>query len=138
MSKYNEVYADTQRLFDSVIDETGLEQVINFKVLSCNSLKKKACDAVKAGDIVKYMTEKDIIILVNEPVFERLTEEQRKIAAEEAVAKVGFDYEKDKIVMSQPDVSTFSLVLVKHGNDKVIQLKDAVRLAFSSLAEQEG
>jgi hypothetical protein len=83
------------------------------------------------------MTNEDIIILLNEQIFEQLDEEQKLMVVEELIARIYFDNEKDKISIVSPDVNTFSLLLRKYGYDKYEVLHESIKALFSQETETE-
>lgn len=133
---YTDVSTDTQKLFNRLIDEADLQRVINIKLLGCNELKQIG-KVVKANDLLKFMTDNDVIILINEIIFDKLEQDQKELVAQELIAYVGFDFEKGKLVITQPDVNTFSLLLKKVGSDKYLQIQEVIRLAFEQLKDKE-
>ncbi len=134
MSRYHEVFEDHEELFTSFIKQIDSLQDLNIKILGCNKLKE-ICKVSKASDILKHMTNEDIIILLNEEVFEKLEDEQKKIIVEEYVARIYFDAEKDKLTLIAPDFSTFSLLLLKYGAEKCLNLKTLIKEIFASDSE---
>lgn len=133
---FTDVSKETQKLFTNLIDEANLERVINIKLLSCNELKQIG-KVVKANDLLKFMTDNDVIILINEVIFDQLEGDQKELVAQELIAYVSYDFEKGKLVITQPDVNTFSLVLKKVGSDKYLRIQEIIRLAFEQLKEKE-
>jgi hypothetical protein len=133
---YVDVSTQTEKLFNRLIDEADLQRVINIKLLGCNELKV-ITKPVKANDLLKFMTDNDLIILVNELIFDKLEEDQKELIAQELVAHISYDFEKGKMVINQPDVNTFSTVLKRVGSDKYLRIKEIVRLAFEQLKDKE-
>lgn len=133
---FTDVSKETQKLFTNLIDDANLERVINIKLLSCNELKQIG-KVVKANDLLKFMTDNDVIILINEVIFDQLESDQKELVAQELIAYVSYDFEKAKLVITQPDVNTFSLVLKKVGSDKYLRIQEIIRLAFEQLKEKE-
>ena len=133
---YTEVSLDTQKIFNQLIDEASLERVVNIKFLGCPELKQIG-KVVKANDLLKFMTDNDVIILINEVIFDKLEQDQKELVAQELIAYIGFDFEKGKLVITQPDVSTFSLLLKKVGSDKYLRIQEIIRLAFEQLKDKE-
>jgi hypothetical protein len=136
MAKFEEVFQDTQALFNNFIGQIDNLNGINIKILAQNRLKEIG-KVVKANDLVKHMTNEDIIILLNEQIFEQLDEEQKIMVVEELTARIYFDDEKDKISIVSPDVNTFSLLLRKYGYDKYEVLHESIKALFSQEAETE-
>ena len=83
------------------------------------------------------MTDEDIIILLNEFVFEKLVPEQKTMVAEEILASVSFDTENGKLVISKPDVMTFSGLLRKYTYAKYEALSMTIKGIFQEEKEKE-
>lgn len=135
MAKFEEVYEDVQELFDVLLDTTGLDNHINVKLLD-NSKLKEIGKVVKANELLKHMADVDVIVILNGSVFEKLTDEQKKMVAEELLASIHFDTEKSKLVISKPDVKTYSLLLQKYGYDKYEVLTESIKTLFQAKLEE--
>ena len=133
---YTDVSTETQKIFNQFIEEADLERVVNIKFLGCPELKQIG-KVVKANDLLKFMTDNDVIILINEIIFDKLEQDQKELVAQELIAYIGFDFEKGKLVITQPDVNTFSLLLKKVGSDKYLKIQEIIRLAFEQLKDKE-
>lgn len=133
---YTDVSKETQKVFNKLIDSADLQRVINIKLLGCNELKQIG-KVVKANDLLKFMTDNDAIILINEVIFEKLEEDQKELVAQELIAYLSYDFEKGKLVITQPDVNTFSLLLKRVGSDKYLHIQEVIRLAFEQLKDKE-
>ena len=112
MAKFEEVFEDTQAMFSNFTKEIDNLTQVKIKILANNRLKEIG-KVVKANDLLKHMTNEDVIILLNEQIFEQLEEEQKLMVVEELIARIYFDDEKDKLTIVSPDVNTFSLLLRK-------------------------
>lgn len=131
MAKFEEVFQDTKELFDNHLAETGLERVINVKVLADNN-QKKIGKVTKASPILKFETNNDIYIYLNERVFEQLTEEQKIIVVEELITGISYNSETDALTLLPTDVNTYSGVLRKFGNDAHEVLRESLVTLFSN------
>jgi hypothetical protein len=136
MAKFEEVFEDTQKMFTDFINAIDNLREVNIKILAQNRLKEIG-KVVKANDLVRHMTNEDIIILLNEQIFEKLDDEQKLMIVEELIARVYFDAEKGKILIVNPDVNTFSLLLRKYGYDKYETLHESIKALFAEEAETE-
>ena len=136
MAKFEEVFEDTQALFTNFTKEIDNLTQVNIKILANNRLKEIG-KVVKANDLLKHMTNEDVIILLNEQIFEQLEDEQKTMVVEELIARIYFDDEKDKLTIVSPDVNTFSLLLRKYGYDKYEVLHESIKALFSQEAEVE-
>lgn len=132
MAKYENPFDDTLEIFEGVIAKTDIDRFITIKLLTDNNLKKVVAKAAKASELVKYETKNDVYIFVNENVFENLTDEQKVMAADEVIAGIHYDTEKDKLIITQPDIKTHSGVLSKYGYDRYEVLQESIRTLYSA------
>jgi len=132
MAKYEEPFEDTQSLFNEVIDAAGLTQFINITVLTDNKAKK-IFNPSKASEVLKYRTGDDVIIFLNEKIFEQLPADQKRIVVEEAIACISFDSENDKVVITKPDFMAHSGILRKY----TFAVIDVVRESIKTLYQAE-
>ncbi len=136
MAKFEEVFEDTQALFTNFIGAIDNLREVNIKILANNNLKEIG-KVVKANDLLKFMTQEDIVILLNENIFEQLDDEQKMMVVEELIAAVYFDADKGKVSIIKPDINTFSLLLRKYGYEKYETLHESVKALFAQTEEQE-
>lgn len=137
MSKFEEVFEDTLELFQKHINESSIPKFIKIKILSNNKIKKDFGLVNKSQDIVKYMTDYDIIIQVNEPIFDQLEDTQKEYVVNDLLAKIVYDMDKDKITIVNPDVSTFSGVLRKYGIDTYQSIKESIAVLLEQKQIEE-
>jgi hypothetical protein len=136
MAKYTEVFEETQDLYNQLIESAGLSNYVNITLLA-NDKAKEIFKVNKANELLKYRTGDDIIIVLNEKVFDQLTPEQRVIVAEESLASIHFNTEKDRIEISKPDVVTFSGILAKHGFDNWNVLRESIKTLYNVEKQNE-
>jgi hypothetical protein len=136
MAKYEEPFEDTQDLYNEVIQAAGLDQFINITVL-VNTKAKDLFKVNKANELLKYRTGDDIIIVLNEKIFEQLTPEQRRIVVEESLAGIHYDTENDKLVITKADVVTFSGILSKYSFDVWNVLQESVKTLYNAEKQAE-
>ena len=123
-------------MFNEVIKTAGLDQYVNITILA-NNKAKEIFKINKANDLLKHRTGDDIIIVLNEKIFEGLTDEQRRIVIEESLASIHYDMENDKLVISKPDVVTLSGVLSKHTFDKWDALRESIKTLYAAEKQVE-
>lgn len=136
MAKYEEPFEETQDLYNQLIEQAGLSNFVNITILT-NNKAKEIFKVNKANELLKYRTGDDIIIVLNEKIFDQLTEEQRTIVAEESLSSIHFDSEKDRIIISKPDVVTFSGILAKHSFDKWNVLRESITTLYNAEKQEE-
>jgi hypothetical protein len=127
MAKFEEVFEDTLELFQKQINESSIPRFLKIKILSNNNLKKGFGLVNKAQDIVKYMTDYDIIIQINEPIFDQLESVQKEYAVKDLLAQIVYDMDKDKVSIVKPDVNTFSGVLRQYSIDTYLSIEESIK-----------
>ena len=136
MANYQEVNETTQEMFTKAISESDLSRYLKITVLA-NNKSKELFKIMKANDILKYMTDDDVIIILNENIFEKFSDEQKLLIIEESLAYVGFDTEKDKVVITAPDFIAHSGVLRKYGFTKIDEIRQTTNMLFQAEKEAE-
>lgn len=137
MAHYEEPLDETKEIFETVISNAELNRFIDFKLLVNNKQKTVYVPPIKASDLLRHMTNYDVIIVINEAIFDQLDEEQKTMVAEECIAGVHFDTEKDKIVISKCDVQTYSGFLRKYGYEKYEVLHESIKTLYNVQNEEE-
>jgi len=133
MAKFEEVYDDTLKLFNTHINNSGIPQFVNIKILSNNTIKDYFGVVTKSQDMVKFMTDYDVIIQINEPIFDQLEDNQKDYIVKDLLAQVVYDIEKDKLTIVKPDITTFSGVLRQYDIDTYSGIKESI----ASLLEEK-
>ena len=129
MAKYEEVFTDTQDLYTRLIADANLEH-INITILADNKAKKIST-VIKANALMKFRTSDDIIIVLNEKIFEQLPEEQQIIIAEESLSGIYYNEEKEAVEIKKEDFTAFSGVIHKYGFDTVVVLRESVKTLYA-------
>lgn len=136
MATYETPFEDVEQLFKTVIREAHLENDLVITVIS-NNAAKKIFEVQKASDLVKFRTEDDVFIIINETIFEQLTEEQQRIIAEQAVTYISYDSDKGKVVITKPDFIEHTGILEKFGFEKINVLKESIKSLYDADKEKE-
>ena len=136
MAKYTEPFDETRELFEDVIIKQQLDLNVNFKVLADNR-QKDIYKIFKANDLVKHMTNNDVVIVVNEAIFDKLETSQQRMVAEEATAGIHYDLEKEKLIITKGDITTFSGLLRKHGYEKYEALRESIKTLYDADKEEK-
>jgi hypothetical protein len=126
MAKFEEVFEDTQELFQKHIDQTHIPRSIKIKILSNEGVKKEFGKVSKTSEIVKFMTDYDVVIQVNEPIFDQLEDNQKEYAVKDLLAQIAYDMDKDKISIVSHDITTFSGVLRHYDIDTYLSIKESM------------
>jgi len=125
MAKFEEVYQETLDEFKTHIDNSNIPAFVNIKILSNNTIKDFG-SVTKSQDIIKFMTDYDVIIQINEPIFDKLENEQKEYVVKDLLARIVYEMEKDKLTIVQPDVTTFSGVLRQYDIDHYMAIKESI------------
>jgi len=125
MAKFEEVYQETLDEFKTHIDNSNIPGFINIKILSNNTIKDFG-SVTKSQDIIKFMTDYDVIIQINEPIFDKLENDQKEYVVKDLLARIVYEMEKDKLTIVQPDVTTFSGVLRQYDIDHYMAIKESI------------
>jgi hypothetical protein len=136
MAKFDEPFLETQEMYDEKIKASELDRFVNI-VIVVNNKAKEIFKVNKANELLKYRTGDDIIIVVNEKILDQLPIEYRHIVVEESLASIHYDGEKDKLVISKPDVVTFSGILSKHGFDTWDTVRESIKTLYTVEKEEE-
>lgn len=97
MAKIFETSQNIAELAQEKFEETGLPQMgINLKVLSITK-SKTALKVSRANATTHFLTDKDVILLVYEEAFDRLSDEFKNKLMEGAISNISYDSEKDKL-----------------------------------------
>ena len=137
MAKFEEPFEDTQALFTEVISNAGLHHYdVNITLLT-NNKAKEIFKINKANELLKYRTKDDVIIVLNEKIFEQLTDDQKRIIVEEAIAYISYDSENDKVVITAPDFIAHSGILRKHTFDTIDVVRESVKTLYQAEKQAE-
>jgi hypothetical protein len=135
--KYFDMCEDLESYFTKAFADAGLERVLNLRVLGCKNQKKVTDGPKKVPPLYSYMTKEDIVVTVNEEIFELLIEEQRIIVAEEAIAAISYDFEKDIASIATPDFQTYGLIIRKYGFETMETLRETLKSLYDQQANSE-
>ena len=136
MAKFEECFESTQELFTKVIENADLHRYINIAVLT-NNKAKELFTVTKTNDLLKYRTNDDVVIILNERIFEQLTDEQQLIVVESAIAYVSYDNEKGKVVITKPDFKAHRGILRKYSFDTIEVLEESIKTLYQAEKEAE-
>jgi hypothetical protein len=97
MAKIFETSQDIAELAQEKFEDTGLAQMgINLKVLSVTK-SKSVLKVSRANATTHFLTDKDVILVVYEEAFDRLSDEFKNKLMEGAISNISYDTEKDKL-----------------------------------------
>jgi hypothetical protein len=132
MAKFETPFEDVEELFNEKIKARELDRYVNIIVV-VNNKSKDIFKVVKVGELDKFRSSDDVRIVLNQNIFDKLEEVQKHIVVEDALACIHFDVEKDKLVMTKPDVIAYSGILSKY----TFETWNIVRESINSLYAAE-
>ena len=136
MAKFETPFPDTQELFQGVLDNTELEQVLSIDLVTNNKLNTVG-KVSKTNAYTKHKTKVDIYVELNEEVFEKLDEFNQLIVLESLVCSIEHNAEKDTVKINKPDISIHSGVGAKYGKTQTYDNALLVKEVFAQLKEQK-
>lgn len=125
MAKYDEPFQETSDLFNKKIKESDNLSNVNITIL-VDAVAKKITDVSKAPPKWQHITKCDVLVVINEKIFDKLSDEAREIVVDEALAGIFYDSEKDTVVVNQPDVKTFKSIFKKHTFDNWVVVEETI------------
>jgi len=127
--KYFEVLDETSVLFEKVLGSTSIPNWVEFKVLGNNDMKD-VYQVKKLSELYEFIADgMNIVVVINEEIFDQLTEDQKTLLFEEALSGVLVS-ESDKISLEGFDFNTYGGMLFKHGLYKMVTLKESIKSLF--------
>ena len=136
MAKFEAVSEETKKLFVDVHSNTNIPQWVEFEMLS-NNKQKQLYRITKLNDLVETITEGiNFVIVINEEIFDQLTEDQKRIALDECLAGVHVT-ENEAVSLEKPDFSTYRGVLQKYGDSEIIVLHESIKSLYDKKKQEE-
>lgn len=129
MSKFSKDLDETlsKKVMDAAT-KAGLTNVIDFKPIKLNKTKSEVGVVLKSNDLTALFTNNDSIVAIAlfEEAFDRVDEVTQDIWIENLVSQVSYDYEKDKIVITKPELCIPLGVARKYGDEALKKAELAV------------
>lgn len=135
MANYEEASNDVVKLFDSVRNATTINNFVEFTVL-CNNKQKELYKIVKMNDLVETLTNLNFAVVINEEIFEQLTDDQKLMALNECLAGVCVG-DSDAVSLEKPNFSTYRGILEKYGHDPIIVLHESIKSLYDAKKQKE-
>jgi predicted nucleic acid-binding Zn-ribbon protein len=135
MAKIFETSADIAELAQDKFEDTGLAQMgIDLKVLSVTK-SKSVLKVSRANATTHYLTNKDVILLVYEEAFDRLSDEFKNKLMEGAISNISYDSEKDKLNV-EGDVAK-EMFRMRRKHDNYVDVMETAYLVIQQIEDEE-
>jgi hypothetical protein len=138
MSKIQKAAEETIELFQKRIEHlnfSGLKWTVNGQE-DLKMSKDHMCGKVIINNPHTAMYGYDVIFVLNEDIFDALTDEYQTMVIDKLLAQVNHDLEKEKTSKVTPDIQEFSGLLLKYGND-LLSLRSEVERLYNQKKENE-
>jgi hypothetical protein len=135
MAKIFETSADIAELAQDKFEDTGLAQMgIDLKVLSVTK-SQSVLKVSRANATTHYLTNKDVILLVYEEAFDRLSDEFKNKLMEGAISNISYDSEKDKLNV-EGDVAK-EMFRMRRKHDNYVDVMETAYLVIQQIEDEE-
>lgn len=137
MAKLSELSEDNVKIVNDVIDERDLNRYMEFKLFSISKMAT-VIKVNKASAQTEAIAKKQdlCVITIYEEAFDRLDEPSKKLIVENAISQVGYDTEKGRIIITQPDICVTSGARQIYG-DALLNAVESSSLAIQQIADEE-
>lgn len=130
MAKIFEANDEHKELILNVAKDAMLDSYMTIKVLATD--KQKQVIKVKKSSPIEETLGKctdSIVVIICQPVFDELSDEQRELIAKDALSCVSYDLDKSKIIVTQPEIACTIGGRQQLGNNLLDALETAVLVA---------
>lgn len=135
---FTEISEENYKIFKERVTTSNLGS-LKFRILDTD----KITDAYKFGVVIinneaqRSAYGEDFIIIINENIFDNLTDMNKLIYVDRLLAKVGYDAENDTIKNNTPDVKEHSSVLLSYKYNNIYTMKVEVSQILAKLKEEQ-
>lgn len=140
MAKYSkDLSTELKEKVENAVAKTDLEQIgIRVEAIRLNKSKNTFGEVIKGNDLVKLFNNGDdvVAIALYEDVFERLDEETQTMLIEGLVAQVSYDFEKDKLVITKPEMN-ISLGMYRNFGVNYVNKVEAALMTIEQVNEEK-
>ena len=136
MDKFYKLSDDTIDDFNKVIIKKAFP--VNLDILFIGSSSQKGLIKVsKVPENYEFILEKNILVTINEELFDAYDEICREILFEQEIDKITINVESGKIKFIKPDLNTFSGIVKKYGVQEVSRANQVDLLATEQKEDKE-
>lgn len=135
MAKIFETSADIAELAQAKFDETPLSDLgINLKILSTTK-SKTMLKVSRANATTQFLTNKDVILVIYEEAFDRLSDEYKEKLMEGVISNVSYDTDKDKLNVENDIAKEIFRMRRKYEN--YVDMIEASYLVMQQIEDEE-
>jgi len=130
MAKWGEPSNETFNEINEVLINSGLDNLINTKIIVNDEQKKKVILVKKTAPAIKFAFNYELLLIVNESIFDDLPPLQKRLCIEEALS--GTHHNGTNVVVGTPDINTYKGFLQKHGYEKFEVLEESIKSLYET------
>ena len=135
MAKIFETSTDIAEMAQAKFEETNLPLMdINLKVVSTTK-SKNILKASKAGPTLQYLTKKDVVLVIYEEAFDRLTDDFKDKLMEGVLSNISYDAEKDKLNV-ESDIAK-EMFRMRRKYENYVDIVETAYLMIDEIEEEE-
>ena len=90
----------------------------------------------KANPYASYKSGVDVVIYINEDVFDRLDDAQQRILADEAITGISVNLETGALKIEGFNFKTHKGVIEKYSNDIILTFKESIKSVYDKMKEE--
>jgi len=133
--KYFDTSADIAEMAQEKFGDTSLQHMgINLNLISIKK-SKNILKISKTNEILKHLTDKDLVLTVYEEAFDRLPDEMKWILLEGCLSNVSYDTEKDKLNVESDIAKEIFRMRKKYAN--YVDMLETAYLTVLTIEEEE-
>lgn len=137
MAKLEKLSDEMQEKIYNICKNNGITNFLTVEMM-CSLKQRLPIVVSRANAPTEFLTENGttLLIFVNEPVLEKLTDEQQNMIINDALSGVYLDSETGKLVINKPEIVYSEWGRIKYG-EKLADAIEAFVLVSKQLEEEE-
>lgn len=137
MAKLEKLSDEMQEKIYTVCKNNGITNFLTIEMM-CSLKQRLPIIVSRANAPTEFLTENGttLLIFVNEPVLERLTDEQQDMIINDALSGIYLDGESGKLVINKPEIVYSQWGHTKYG-EKLANAIETFVLASQQMEEEE-
>lgn len=140
MAKYSkDLSEDLKQLVEEAVAKTNLESIgVRVEPIRLNKSKGVFGEVIKGNDLLKLFTNGDDVVAIAlfEDVFDRLEISMQKLLIESLVSQISYDLEKDKLVITKPELNIPRGMYQNYGVE-IVNAHEIALLEIMSINEEK-
>lgn len=138
MEKHYEISKETEIHFKEIIQTLAFPTDINFGLIG-DQKQKQLIKISKANDVMKFFTQFQVIVSINEDVYDAMIGDKEKVdlLIKESLNGLSINPESGAIKITKMNLVTDTAIIERFGIEEVKNAKDLERLCLEQIKEKE-